>query len=72
MSEQRTPYRTPQAGRYAGTRLEQLVEALDDLREFAPAGYITEVAQAHRILRDMLEGRLEPVEGLTKLLSKPS
>jgi len=60
MTEHRPPYQTQSPARprirYPGSRLETLVEALDDLAEFAPEAYPLRIAAIHEGLRAALHG----------------
>jgi hypothetical protein len=71
MTETRTPYTTNARPRirYPGSRLELLVEALDDLAELAPEAYPLYAAGIHQELRAALQGETTPEELLRELMS---
>lgn len=73
MTEQRTPYHTntqrPIA--YPSSRLETLVEALNDLEEFAPEAYSLALAAIHTELVEALYDKRNAAPILLGLLRRP-
>jgi len=55
--------------KYPGSRLEVLVECLDELAELAPDAYPLRVNAIHTALRSTLEGEIGPTKLLAYLMS---
>ena len=73
MTETRAPYhflRPPKPTRiaYPGSKLEIIVEALDEIAELTPDAYPLRVNAIHTGLRATLEGEIEPAELLAYLM----
>ncbi len=72
MTETRTPYLTnaqPTIA-YPGSRLEILVEALNDLKEFAPESYPLSLSSIHVELAEALHDKRNATAMLLTLLER--
>lgn len=72
MSETRAPYRATPRPRivYPGSRLELLVECLDEIAEMAPDAYPLRANRIHTQLRATLQGEIGPTKLLAYLMSE--
>ena len=70
MTETRPPYAINARPRiaYPGSRLELLVEALDNLATLAPEAYPLQIAAVHDGLRATLRGEIKPAQLLAYLM----
>ena len=72
MTETRHPYATNARPciAYPGSRLEILVEALDNLEKFAPEAYSLEIASIHAEMKDALHDNRNAAPILLQLLQR--